>query len=687
MTLNVPRRLSTVLAAGLVILGGCAHTGSPDQPMENAPMLISRDVLFGNPDRVMARLSPDGTHLAYLAPDEGVLNVWVGPATDPDAASAVTSDRERGVRNYFWAHTNRHIIYLQDADGNENWRVHVVDLETGDTRDATPLEEVQARIEKVSRKFPGEILIGLNDQNPQLHDIYKLDLESGERTLVLKNPGFAGFIIDDDFNIRFAVRMTADGGKEILRRTTEEQWEPFITLGMTDALTTTIFGFDQSGTVAYLADSRERDTAALFSLDLGSGEKRLLAADERADLSDVLIHPTEKHVEAAAFTYAQKEWEIIDEAIAADFEVLRAVTKGDFEIVSRTLADDAWVVVYQVDDGAARYYYYDRAAQEAEFLFTNRTALEGKPLVAMHPVIITARDGLDLVSYLSLPAGTDADTDGRPARPQPMVLSVHGGPWARDEWGYNPYHQWLANRGYAVLSVNFRGSTGFGKSFLNEGNKAWGRSMHDDLVDAVAWAVAEGVADPDRVGIMGGSYGGYAALAALTFTPERFACAVDIVGPSNLITLLESIPPYWEPMRALFTTRVGDPATEEGRALLKERSPLTYADRIERPLLIAQGANDPRVKQAESDQIVQAMKAKEIPVTYVLYPDEGHGFARPENRLSFHAITEGFLAEHLGGRFEPIGDDFAQSSVTVPTGAQAVPGLKEALDQQKASAQ
>jgi dipeptidyl aminopeptidase/acylaminoacyl peptidase len=302
-------------------------------------------------------------------------------------------------------------------------------------------------------------------------------------------------------------------------------------------------------------------------------------------------------------------------------------------------------------------------------------------LANMHPVTIDSRDGLGLVSYYTLPPGSHGDGDGVPDQPLAMVLVPHGGPWGRDRWGYDGWHQWLANRGYVVLTVNFRASTGFGKAFINAGNREWGAKMHDDLIDAVDWAIEQGIADPARVAIMGGSYGGYATLAGLTFTPDKFACGVDLVGPANLVTLLETMPPYWKPQVELFTTRVGDFRTEDGRKFLASRSPLTYADRICRPLLIGQGANDPRVKQAESDQIVQAMQAKGIPVTYVLYPDEGHGFARPENRLSFNAIAEAFLSECLGGRFEPVGDDFQGSSIAVPVGAEHVPGLTAALEQ------
>ena len=394
-------------------------------------------------------------------------------------------------------------------------------------------------------------------------------------------------------------------------------------------------------------------------------------------------HPTEKTVEAVAFTYERKHWQVFDSAVAADFERLKTISPGDIAVVSRTLDDTQWIVAFRRDDAPSSFYRYDRRDGNAQFLFTTRRELEGVPLVPMHPVVITSRDGLSLVSYLSLPPGTDTDNDGRPTSPLPMVLQVHGGPWTRAVWGLDPTHQWLANRGYAVLDVNYRGSTGFGKDFVNAANLEWGRKMHDDLIDAVQWAIDQGIADPARVAIFGGSYGGYAALAGLTFTPDVFACAVDVVGPSNLITLINSFPPYWLPMIELWTARVGDHRTEEGRALLAERSPLTYVDRIRKPLLIAQGANDPRVKQAESDQIVQAMKEKDIPVTYVLYPDEGHGFARPENRLSFYAVAEGFLAQQLGGRIEPIGDAFEGASITVPAGAKNVPGLLQAFDDEE----
>jgi dipeptidyl aminopeptidase/acylaminoacyl peptidase len=683
---KMKKLLISVLIIAVLMACGCISDKdvTTEEPTEkinkiDAAPLIPREVLFGNPDKITVRLSPDGTRISYLAPVDGVLNVWVGPADDPDLADPVTNDTDRGIRIYFWAYTNEHILYLQDQAGDENWRVYSVNLETGETTDLTPLEGVQARIQAVSQKFPEEILISLNDRDPTLHDIYRVNITTGERSLVMENEGFVGFTTDDEYNVRFAMRLTPDGGSETFQATEEGGWEPFMTIAMEDLLTTDIVGFDKTSTVLYMIDSRNRNTAAFFAMDLGTGEQTLIAEDPRADTSDLMIHPTEKTVQAVAFTYERKHWQIIDESIADDLAYLKTVANGDVEVVSRTLDDDYWMVAYVVDDGPVQYYRYDREEKSAEFLFAQRRALEGLSLANMHPVVIESRDGLDLVSYYTLPVGSDSDFDGRPDEPLPMVLFVHGGPWARDNWGYNSVHQWLANRGYVVLSVNFRSSTGFGKAFINAGNLEWGNKMHDDLIDAVNWTVQEGIADPDGVGIMGGSYGGYATLWGMTNTSDTFACGVDIVGISNLITLLETIPPYWEPQIELFATRVGDHRTEEGRAFLARRSPLTYVDRIEKPLLIGQGANDPRVKQAESNQIVQAMQDVNIPVIYLLYTDEGHGFARPENRLSFFAVTDAFLAEHLGGRYEPIGDDFEGSSIIVQCGAEEVPGLAEAI--------
>ena len=678
-------RLRIALAAAAATACGPARPvetprgpGAAAQAVADVP-LIPRQVLFGNPDRASPAISPDGAHLAWLAPVEGVLNVWVAPVEDLDAARPVTHDEHRGIRSFFWTYLPGRLVYLQDSDGDENWHAYLTDVERGETRDLTPFPGARAEVQAVSHLHPESILVAINDRDPSLHDVYRIDLGTGERTLLQRNDGFLGFVTDDDYAVRLAQRMTEDGGMEWLRPAADGAWEPWLRIGPEDSLTTAPLGFDKSRRVLYLLDSRVRDTAALAALDLESGEERVLAEDARADIDEVLFHPTEYVPQAAGFEYERRGWIFLDEAVRADFQALAAVSPGDVRVLGGTLDDRRWVVAFVTDDGPVRYHLWDRDARTARFLFVDRSALEGLPLVPRMPVVLTARDGLPLVSYLTLPPGSDPDGDGRPAAPVPLVLSVHGGPWSRVGWGYAAIDQWLANRGYAVLSVNFRGSTGFGKAFVNAGDREWAGKMHDDLLDAVDWAVRERIAPADRIAIFGGSYGGYATLVGLAFTPEVFACGVDIVGPSSLVTLLESIPPYWAPMIEMFAARVGDPRTEQGRAFLLERSPLSRVDAIRRPLLIGQGANDPRVKQAESDQIVAALDRRGVPVTYVLYSDEGHGFARPENRLSFWAVTEAFLAEHLGGRFEPVGDDFEGSTIEVPHGAEQIPGLPEAL--------
>jgi dipeptidyl aminopeptidase/acylaminoacyl peptidase len=650
---------------------------APPVPQPAAAKLIPRKVFFDNPEKTSPQISPDGKHIAFLAPSGGVLNVWVAPVGDIGSAKAITHADKRPIRRFSWAYTNEHVVYLQDKGGDENWRAYSVALADGKEVDLTPLEGVQTQIQERSPRFPREILVALNDRDKRYHDIYRVDVVTGKRALVQKNDGeYGGFATDDDFKVRLAIKPTDDGGKQILRLD-KGNFVPFLTIGLEDEMTTDVVGFDESGKTLYLLDSRGRDTAALVQLPASGGATKVVLADDKADIAHVLTHPKTHAVQGVAANYLRKRWQFIDKAVEADFAVLAKVARGDVEINNRSLDDRKWTVAFVSDNGPVRFYLYDRDEKEASFLFSDRPELEKLTLATMRPVEIASRDGLTLVSYLTLPPEVSGD---RPAHPLPLVLLVHGGPWARDSWGYHSIHQWLASRGYAVLSVNYRGSSGFGKAFTNAANGEWSTKMHDDLIDAVEWAVKEGVAPKDKVAIMGGSYGGYATLVGLTFTPERFACGVDIVGPSNLVTLIEAVPPYWVPYLAMFHKRVGDPTTEAGKQDLLNRSPLRRADKVKRPLLIGQGANDPRVKKVESDQIVAAMQEKKIPVTYVVYPDEGHGFARPENRLSFNAVAEAFLGRCLGGKVQPPGQDFAGSSIEVPAGAKDIPGLEAALE-------
>ncbi len=659
---------------GVAGLAACA-AGPDDVP------LIPRARFFGNPEKARARLSPDGKRLAYVAPVEGVLNVWVSPDDDPAKAKPVTFDKHRGIFSYFWAYTSKHILYTQDKNGDEDDHVYSINLETGEIKDLTPIAKIAAQIEGVSERFPEEILVGINDRGQRrYHDVHRVNIITGERKLIQENPGFDGFLTDDDFRVRFAVQTQPDASQQLLKPAAEGKWEPTIKIPSQDAMTTGPAGFDKTGEHLYFIDSRNRNTSALTSIDLATNKQTMIAEDPRADVGEALAHPTEKNVQAVSFTYDRTKWKIVDPAIKADLDYLKTVADGEIQVTGRTLDDKRWTVAYVMDNGPVRFYLYDRSPErKARFLFTSQPELEKLPLVKMHPVMIPSRDGLELVSYLTLPKWSDPDGDGRPDKPLPLVLNVHGGPWARDDWGYNPEHQLLANRGYAVLAVNYRGSTGFGKEFLHKARREWAGKMHDDLVDAVNWAVEQKIAQRDKVAIMGASYGGYATLVGLTFTPDVFACGVDIVGPSNVNTLVNNAPPYWYPFMPVMKLFLGDWETEEGRKFLESRSPLNYVEKIKRPLLIGQGANDPRVKQAEADQIVKAMNEKKIPVTYVLVHDEGHGFARPENNFAFYAITEAFLAQHLGGRFEPIGDAFKGADFSVPSGQDGVPGLAEAL--------
>jgi dipeptidyl aminopeptidase/acylaminoacyl peptidase len=631
-------------------------------PRLNVP-LIPRTDLFGNPARAYAKISPDGRFLSWLAPVDGVLNIWVSPAEAPERAEIVTDDRKRGIRIYGWTYNSgHHLFYLQDTDGNENFHVFVVDPLDRVTRDLTPFDGIRAGIAAISRVRREHLLVHLNRRDPKYFDLYTLDLATGELALVEENSGFASFIVDDHYRAHFATKYRRDGFLDVLRRASDGNWTGWTSFSAEDARNSGPTHLNADGTALFLRDSRGRDTAVLARLELASGTLRVLAADPRADIGGTITDVLTKEPVAYSVNVERPEYVALEPSIQADLDFLAAQDIGDWSITSRTEDDRLWLVTGASDVKPAGAYLYDRQAKTLGKLYDARPELAGAPLMPMRPVTIRSRDGVDLVCYLTRPAS--AETPGA------LVLLVHGGPWARDMFGFNPYHQWLANRGYSVLSVNFRGSTGFGKAFVNAGDVEWGRRMDDDLLDAVGWAIATGVADPARIAIMGVSYGGYAVLASMTRNPETYACGVDVVGPSNLETLIATIPPYWEAIRTQLTKAVGDPETEDGLALMRDRSPLYRADRIKRPLLIAQGANDPRVKRAESDQMVGALRANGIPVTYVLYPDEGHGFARPENSISFNAITEAFLARHLGGRVEPItAEEVAASSMQVLEGA------------------
>ena len=652
-----------------------SESTAPERP------LIARKLLFGNPVRSQGRISPDGQWVSWLAPLDGVLNIWVAPSDDPEAARVLTRDTGRGIQQHFWAHNGSTLLYTQDKGGNENNHLFAVELDGAEVRDLTPIADgAKAVVEGLNSLHPNTVLVGLNERDRQRFDLYAIDLGNGERKLVYENPGFADVVVDRMFRPRLGYEQAPGGSARYLKLDEEGHATPFIEIAAEDVNSTQVLGFNAAGTHFYMVDARERDTKALVSVEYATGSREVLGFDPAADVSDVQLNPVTYVPEAYSVNRLRSQWHPIGEAVAADLQRIDEALVGDFQILSTTDDGSRWVVYADAPVSPGEYHLYDRSSGGLKLFLQTRPELAETSLQPMYTLEIPARDGLPLVSYLTLPAFSDPHGNARPEAPVPMVLYVHGGPWARDEYGYNSVHQWLANRGYAVLSVNYRGSSGFGKTFLNAAVKEFAGKMHDDLIDAVGWAVQEGITKPDTVAIMGGSYGGYATLVGVTFTPDAFACGVDIVGPSSLVTLVESFPEYWKPYLAgTWYKFVGNPDNPIEREDMLARSPLTRVGDIKVPLLIGQGGNDPRVTKRESDQLVSAMEKKGLTVTYVNYPDEGHGFVRPENRLSFFGVAEGFLATCLGGAYQPLGDDLNGSSMEVLHGADYIQGLNGAL--------
>jgi dipeptidyl aminopeptidase/acylaminoacyl peptidase len=611
--------------------------------------LIPRSVLFGNPERTSPRISHDGSQLGWIAPKDGVLNVWVAPIDESDgvdwaAARAVTDDTDRGIRMFGWAWDGRHLLYVQDAGGDENWRLYDVDLVTGERRDLTPFEKIHAQIIGSSKRRPTEVLVGMNADNPQLHDVYRLDLVTGNLVKEIENPGYAGWLADEDLVVRCALAPLPDGSLDVLvRDSASADWRTLLTIPAEDVTSSDVVSFSGDGRSLLMISAAGADTGRLTRVDLATGAATVLAEDPEADVAGAVLDPDTRDPQIVMILKDRMTYVVLDPSVEDDLKAIRGLHPGDPMFLGRDEADQTWLVGFNVDAGSLTFYMYDRASKSGRLLFEARPALSSYTLAAMEPFSFTARDGLEIHGYVTFPPG-----QGRSSLP--AVLDVHGGPQVRDSWGYNPEAQWFANRGYLCVQVNYRGSTGYGKAFVAAGDREWGGKMHDDLIDAVSYITGHGWADPSRVAIYGGSYGGYAALVGAAFTPDVFRCAVDIVGPSNLKTLLETVPPYWAPMIAQLYRRVGNPETDA--EFLWSRSPLSRARNIRIPLLIAQGANDPRVKQAESEQIVAALTEAGIEHEYLLFPDEGHGFAKPENRIRFYTAAERFLARYLGGRYE-----------------------------------
>ncbi len=610
--------------------------------------LIPRQLLFGNPAKTAPKLSPDGKLLAYLAPDaNGILNIWIAqPQAIESTSEQITFDKRQGIRRFLWQFDNNHLLYIQDKEGDENDHLYQVDVHSKLVKDLTPYEGVKVNILAYTPTHPDEMLINANQRNATLFDVYRLNLQTGQWKIDTENPGQVfHWLADHNMVVRVAQSYSADGHTIThIRNDANDPWRQWWKIAPDES--GEVVAFSPENQSLYALTNQGVNTERLLKINLHTDQWEEVAQDANYDLAYAIAHPVTHKIEALGVDRKYPELIFLDKDMADDFKYLQQkLPNTALTLVSRQLNDQQWILAAESDQHPIAYYLYNRIARQLHFLFSQQPDLEQYQLSPILPITFQSRDKMTLHGYLTLPQN---------AQPQnlPTVLLVHGGPWVRDSWGWQPIVQWLANRGYAVLQINYRGSTGYGKQYMNAGNREWAGKMHDDLLDGKEWLISKGVADPQKVAIFGGSYGGYATLVGLTFTPEAFCCGVDIVGPSNLVTLIQTLPPYWNPLKPTMDLRVGNLETEP--EFLKARSPLFKAQEIIKPLLIAQGANDPRVKQSESDQIVAAMREKQLPVEYLLFPDEGHGFAQPVNRLKFYQKAEEFLAKYAGGRQEPI---------------------------------
>ncbi len=612
--------------------------------------LIPLEDLFDIPDYYTVRISSNGEFIAYRAPYKGIQNIWLVRRDNLSNPQPIT-DSKTNITSLIWSLTNKHIFISIDNNGDENWHINVLDIHTKAIRDLTPFKGVKANIIAQSEKRrPEEIVISMNKRRKDYFDLYILNILTGELTLLEENNEFLSIAVDENYVPKWATKSNPDGSYTVYTKS-EGKWIPFLEIPTEEVGLTGIMGGDKAGKTLYLIDSSKSNTGQLVSVDVETGKKQIKGHDPKADVNGIFFNVNTGEAIGYSVNYDKEKYFPLTEDFKKDLDYLQSIEEGStIKIASNTVDDKYWIVAFIKDIGSPKYYLYDREKRQAKFLFYARKKLEKLPLCPMKPVVIKSRDGFDLVSYLTLPC-----KNKNFKKPKPLVLLVHGGPKSRDIWGYNMTHQWLANRGYAVLSLNYRGSTGFGKKFLNAGNGEWGGKMQDDLTDAVQWAIDQGIADKDKIAIMGTSYGGYAALAGIAFTPDLYACGIDVCGRSNLVTKFTEIPEYWKPNLSRRQILLGaNPSTVEGKRLLEQRSPLFHADKIKKPLFIAHGANDPRVKKAESDRIASILKNKEIPLVYVVYPEEGHGLRKPENTLTLYAMIEAFLAKYLGGKYLPL---------------------------------
>ena len=623
------------------------------------PPIIDRELLFDSPEIAGGQLSPDGKFISFIKPYKGTQNIWVKKLEeDFTKAKPLTADTVRPIRSYFWSRDGKYILYSQDKGGDENFNIYAVNPQEAPAlgsdipvnRDLTNLKGVRVYIYAIPLNDPDAIYIGLNDRDKAWHDLYKMKISTGERTLIRQNSAtdrITGWVFDWNDQLRLASRANPDGSNDILRVDAKELVKIYTTSVFEEAYP---YAFNKDNKRVYMNTNKgdSLDLSQLVLFDPETLKEEIVESDplKKVDIGNVFISEKSKEIIYTSYEDERNRIYWKDKSFESDYELIKKeLPNTNIYFASSTTDENYWLLSASADVDPGSTYLFDRLKKKLTFQYRPRPNIPVKDLAEMKAIKYKSSDGLEIPAFLTLPKGLEPKN-------LPVVVFPHGGPWARDGWGYRSYAQFLANRGYAVLSPNFRSSTGYGKKFLNAGNNQWGEKMQDDLTWGVKYLISEGIADSSKIGIMGGSYGGYATLAGVAFTPDVYACGVSIVGPSNLITLLNSIPPYWEAGRKIFHVRMGDPTSPEGKAQLERQSPLNSANKIKAALLVVQGANDPRVNKAESDQIVIALRERGFPVEYIVAPDEGHGFARPVNNMAMLASAEKFLAKHLGGRYQ-----------------------------------
>ena len=625
----------------LVVIIPFLFTACGTKPEEKAPKIAVED-FFKNPEKFSWRISPDGEYISYLSPHNGHTNVFVQKISD-SIAIPITNDTVRNVYRYQWK--GNRIIYLQDVGGDENFQMFSVGSDGKDLKALTPFVKVRTEIFDDWRDIAGkekEMMIGLNKRDARYFDPYSINIETGELKVLFQNDNnYDNWFTDHTGIIRMATKTDGVNTTYYHRATEAAPFDSILTTTYKDNFAIQFFTFDNKN--IYVSTNIGRDKNTIVEYDLAARkEVKEIYSNADYDVDGLSYSEKRKVLTMANYTSWKGEHYFLDKETAAEYKKMQDKFTGyEIGIYGNNNAEDKFVVWTGNDKVAARYYFYDKKTGETKFLADAFPWLKEENMATMKPIEYKSRDGLTIHGYLTLPKGMEAKN-------LPVVINPHGGPWARDDWGYNNEAQLFANRGYAVLQMNFRGSTGYGKDFWLKSQKQWGKTMQDDITDGVQWLIKEGIADPKRVAIYGGSYGGYATLAGVAFTPDLYACAVDYVGVSNMFTFMKTIPPYWEPYKAMFHEMVGDPVKDS--ALLAEISPALHAGNIKTPLFVAQGANDPRVNKAESDQMVEALKKRGVAVDYMVKNDEGHGFANENNRLDFYKAMDKFFDKYLSGK-------------------------------------